>query len=413
MKASILVVLSVLLLLAGVPARAQDAGEHLITSVVVSSPETWEAGGLVVVTMTGRPGGQATFDLGPVQGIALYEGPPGTYRGTYVLTPADAALVNPVVIGHLHMPGGETGVWRPSPGVPLAVTVNTGDVATLAPGQTFQVTVRGPAGGLATFDVGSHAGLPMAEVAPGVYVGSYTVQPGDASPAYVQAHVTVAGSPQTSAAPQPVYFTAGGGLQLESITTPNAGPVLPGQTVSVTAIGTPGTRASFTVGGVTLSMAEVSPGTYVGNYPVPVSAVPGSLPVSVTLQDATGRVLTQPAPFAFSVAAGPGASPAAGPVTIDAPTMRSDVAPGFTVSGRTTPGAVLHVQVFVTPDEVPGGTLVDQQFEARLYAGQDGTFDVPVVLNGAQPGQHLDVRVQTLDAGGAPVGQDEVVVTLR
>lgn len=68
---------------------------------------------------------------------------------------------------------------------PLGETLN-GNVAAppgrLSAGDTFFVTAWGPTGGTATFSIpGLRSDLPMAESGkrPGLYIGSYTVQPGD------------------------------------------------------------------------------------------------------------------------------------------------------------------------------------------------------------------------------------------
>jgi len=50
----------------------------------------------------------------------------------------------------------------------------------LRAGETVTVTLRGTPGGTATFDIfGVAASMPMREVSPGVYQGTYTVRPGD------------------------------------------------------------------------------------------------------------------------------------------------------------------------------------------------------------------------------------------
>lgn len=68
--------------------------------------------------------------------------------------------------------------------VPLGETLN-GNVAAppgrLSEGDRFFVTAWGPAGGTAMFSIpGLRSDLPMAESGkrPGLYIGSYTVQPG-------------------------------------------------------------------------------------------------------------------------------------------------------------------------------------------------------------------------------------------
>lgn len=59
----------------------------------------------------------------------------------------------------------------------LAVSANVG--GTLRPGDTVDVTIRGPAGGSATFGIGSYvSNQAMHEASPGVYAGSYRIPRG-------------------------------------------------------------------------------------------------------------------------------------------------------------------------------------------------------------------------------------------
>ncbi|HEY3997857.1 MAG TPA: hypothetical protein VGO93_03260 [Candidatus Xenobia bacterium] len=419
------------LLLAGVPAVAQApnsapdnpqpaGGNHLVSSVVVQSPNPWAAGQVVQVTLYGVPGGLASFDLGPLTAIPMVETQPGTYRGQYVLTAADEQLVNPLVVGHLQMPGGPQDVWRSHPvppPSPVVVTVNSGGATALAPGQTVQIVVHGTPGGVGTFDVGTRYGMPLSEVSPGVYMGSYTVQPTDPpGPLGVQARITVNGAPLTASAPPGLMISGVAPvLSIQSVSGAGAGPVMPGQILTFSVRGTPGQQATFAINGFTYPMAEVSPGVYVGQWTVPANFPTSQLPVQVSLADAYGHAVSQAAPWAVTVSGSsvpPNPVPA-GNVTIDYPTMHSEVSAGFGVAGRAVPGASLRIVVYSTPDTTPGGRLKVMQCDFEAQANADGSYNVPVPLNGATPGEHLDVRVQSLDATGVIVGQDEVVVTLQ
>ncbi|GAB4252438.1 MAG: hypothetical protein Kow0054_12220 [Deferrisoma sp.] len=57
------------------------------------------AGDVLTVTLTGEPGGYATFDLpGVAEGIAMAEVEPGTYRGTYTVGWDDEGAEVPVIV---------------------------------------------------------------------------------------------------------------------------------------------------------------------------------------------------------------------------------------------------------------------------------------------------------------------------
>jgi hypothetical protein len=149
-------------------------------------------GQAVTVLMHATPGGRATFDLGNHIGIPMTEGPSGTYRGTYTVTTGDDTL-NAPMIAHLAMADGMVasisapsqvwllGHWRSSTNIIASVAHNAqGD---LHPGQILTVTMVGVPSGVATFDLGTHMGLPMAETSPGNYNGTFTVGVGDVQPA--------------------------------------------------------------------------------------------------------------------------------------------------------------------------------------------------------------------------------------
>jgi hypothetical protein len=60
------------------------------------------------------------------------------------------------------------------------VTATQAAVGALRTGQRIEVTIRGTAGATASFDIfGVVAGVPMTEISPGVYRGSYTVRAGE------------------------------------------------------------------------------------------------------------------------------------------------------------------------------------------------------------------------------------------
>lgn len=175
----------------------------------------------LLVTMNGTPGDQATFDINGQTGFPMTEGPSGTYTGSYTVRSSDINN-NAVVTVHLTSPNGQTASRNADETVVLGANAqmppygyppgyNNGYVppgyaygnqlirsvvhngsGTLSFGQTLQVTMYGAPGARATFDVGSHVGLPMNEVSPGTYVGTYTVPLGDVNPnAQIIGHLTL------------------------------------------------------------------------------------------------------------------------------------------------------------------------------------------------------------------------------
>lgn len=87
----------------------------------------------------------------------------------------------------------------PSPPPPGAVQITSfshNAVRPLQTGATLTVTMRGTPGGTATFDIfGVASGIPMREVSPGAYQGTYTARPGDnVANAAVFAHLRMGGT---------------------------------------------------------------------------------------------------------------------------------------------------------------------------------------------------------------------------
>ncbi|HEY4003446.1 MAG TPA: copper amine oxidase N-terminal domain-containing protein [Candidatus Xenobia bacterium] len=168
----------------------------LIQRVELSSRGPLVPGQVLHVRMLGAPGGQAHFDLGENRDIPMVEESPGRYEGGYTVRLNDHEREAPVVC-HLHMPDGQRarqeGPWRVALGPPagtwqrprrgLIQNVTHNGRAPLYPGQILEVTMSGAPGGQATFGVGYVRNIPMREVSPGTYVGSWTVPPGPRNPA--------------------------------------------------------------------------------------------------------------------------------------------------------------------------------------------------------------------------------------
>ncbi|MHB2019503.1 MAG: copper amine oxidase N-terminal domain-containing protein [Candidatus Xenobia bacterium] len=160
-----------------VPRPVMVATGPIISSVTVSSPGPFQVGQEVHVRMYGQPGGRASFDIGPHHHVVMVEARAGVYVGTWHVLPSDN-FPNSMVTGHLVMPDGR----RAAMNAPVAVQLGVSQLITgithtghrLHPGQNMTVTMYGVPGGQAWFDVGHRGHIPMTQVSPGVYVGSYT-----------------------------------------------------------------------------------------------------------------------------------------------------------------------------------------------------------------------------------------------
>ncbi|MDH7571531.1 MAG: hypothetical protein QHJ73_18295, partial [Armatimonadota bacterium] len=84
-----------------------DAPEVPITSVSHTASRPLTAGQSFTVTLAGKPGGAASFDIGNLKvGIPMQETAPGIYQGRYTAEKGDMVF-NARIVGHLVTPAGE------------------------------------------------------------------------------------------------------------------------------------------------------------------------------------------------------------------------------------------------------------------------------------------------------------------
>ncbi|HEY4001376.1 MAG TPA: hypothetical protein VGO93_21060 [Candidatus Xenobia bacterium] len=161
----------------------------------------------------------------------------------------------------------QTSTTTLSSGLIFNLTVTTGPITA---GHPVVVTMRGQPGGIATFDVGSHMGLPMEEGPRGVYQGSYMVNVNDNMPqAPVAARLVVDGGSASITSNQPVALVGNGLFSpLISNVSCNCGSTMhPGDSMTITMVGMADGVGSFDVGRHKgIPMTEYSPGNYVGHF---------------------------------------------------------------------------------------------------------------------------------------------------
>jgi len=88
-----------------VSATPQAAGATAITAFTIDAKGALRAGDAFNVTLTGTPGGKASFDIGTyLDNIPLTEGPPGTYTARYQIPPGVNFGSTPIY-GHLVVGG--------------------------------------------------------------------------------------------------------------------------------------------------------------------------------------------------------------------------------------------------------------------------------------------------------------------
>lgn len=77
-------------------------------------------------------------------------------------------------------------------------SINVGPDRPIQRGESVLVTMQGVPNGTATFDIAGHRGIPMREVWPGIYEGTYTVTARDQTDAVIIVHLTDPAGQSTS-----------------------------------------------------------------------------------------------------------------------------------------------------------------------------------------------------------------------
>ncbi len=174
-------------------AAAQSATPE-VRSLEVISDHGVEPGSRLRFRLEGSPGANASIRIRGVQNsIALREVEPGLYVGRYVVTRTDRiedqapirAILrqgNRTVSANYTVPPGMTNV-AVTPPPPQQLRIERFSVATLdriEPGAELRFSLEGMPGAAASVNLpGINNNVPLREVRPGVYEGSYTIRRAD------------------------------------------------------------------------------------------------------------------------------------------------------------------------------------------------------------------------------------------
>jgi hypothetical protein len=179
----------------------------------------------------------------------------------------------------------------------------------LGPNDVLQVTLYGTPGAVASFDVAGFIGIPMNEIAPGIYQGDYRVQPNDL---YRNVGVTCHlglwdGSSVALTSTDNLFLEGTIGLLPQHLiysVVHNGGlsTLRFGDRLRVTMVGVPGGLATFDVGSRRLlPMTEVTPGTYVGTLTVGLDDQATSAAVIVHLLMPDGQMAQVMSPISVGM----------------------------------------------------------------------------------------------------------------
>ena len=367
-----------------------------VTSFTQDAQKPLRAGDVLRATLSGTPGGKATFMIpGVAEAVPMHETSPGVYVGSYTVTKTASAR-DAAVLGKLVARGVESALTQ-APGL---VTIDT---------QPPKITDFGPAQGAvvesdrpliyATLTDGAGTGVnpaatrltvdgqdvtASAETTPSLF----TYKPSTAltsGPHTVAVSVSdKAGNTATSS----WSFQVSTSKIVQSFTTnePSGQVVGAGSTIVLTLNAAPGGKASASIGSLAkdLPLKETDPGVYVGEYTVKAGDSVQNAPVAARFVARDGTTVTKTLTGSLSVAAGP---PPAPRITEPKDSDYVDGSAPLTVKGRAQPGSTVRVTVSYTSKAL-GGILP--------VSGESGSKDVVADKNGNWQATDFPLQVKSL-----------------
>lgn len=235
-----------------------NANRPEIDSIILSQTSL-RLGDTLRVIATGDAGASASFDIMGVRtGVPMTEVSPGRYEGNLNIASGMNAN-NSTVVVHL-MKNGLEDIEQASTTVSFEGTadlITSVDVQPNGPfqlNQQVQVLAYGQAGGYATMNVGGRIGIPMTEISPGTYRGSFVTAQQDANSQVTVNLRTNDGRTDTHVAQETISFT--GGAVYLNITSPISGSTtdgnftLTGQTVPYATVEATVTRSQELIPGI-------------------------------------------------------------------------------------------------------------------------------------------------------------------
>lgn len=397
-------------------AQPPPSGQVRITAFTHNATRPLRTGDTLTVELRGTPGGQATFDIFNVaSGIQMREVASGVYRGTFTVQPGHN-IANAEILGHLRLGGQEA-----------VITAGTNiTIDTAAP----VVTGRFPQPGTVVNNTRPNIFITYADQGSGVdsqatrlmlngqnVTGSATIT--ETAISYVPPSNLNAGTVTVRAAIRDRAgnqtndewgFTIGvvQGSLIRAVTVNPTTPLQVSQTLTVTAIGEPGSQASFSIEGVAdnIPMLEVSgqPGVYVGQFVVQPQHVAQNARIRVTMSRG-GQSQTVEATSRLSLIGQQGLSP-----TITSPSDGTRVGAPIVINGTALPGSQVIVRVDYR------GTLLlfnlsGTYGEVRTTANASGNWQVSINPTIRIPNATLTITAVAIDPAGRRSPPTTVTVT--
>lgn len=368
----------------------------------------------------GTPGSRATVRVGGVsRTLVLQEVDDGVYEGGYTLRPNDKARPNSAAtatlrrsgrsttttLAHLAAPPAVVQVPQPQPQQrPVALALNrfvAQPVDKLEPGTELKFVAEGTPGAKASFSIENvAANIPMREVAPGRYEGSYTLKRLD----------KVTGGVPIVAALEANGQVIRSNLTRNQMLVDSRPPTIRNQTPrdgeTVQATGPVSVSGTFDDRGglgvdpktvkITLAGRDVTPQASISRdfFTYRGELAPGRYVADVTARDVAGNPVRSA--WTFNVEQQPTAAVAGLPlvVTSHAPNATVPAGSRVTVRGKTAPFAAIDAEVIGVASVVGKIGLAERLFSERITADANGDFAFDISPQMPVPGMRYEVSLK-------------------
>ena len=326
-------------------------GAATVTSFTQDAARPLRAGDVLTATLTGTPGGQASFAVpGVVENVLMKEGAAGVYTGSFTvpknISVTGAAMLGKVVVGGVSSPLIQASGKVTVDSVPPKVTdLSPARGATVESDLPLIYATASDGGGTGVDPNAARLTLDGADV-----TGQATVTPAfvslkPAQPLAAGRHtvrLTLADKAGNSDTTE-WAFTVSTGRIIQAFTSDApAGGLGAGSTVHFTLTAPPGGKTTLGIGSFAkdVPLIETQPGVYTGKYTVQPGENVQNAPVTATFVAKDGTKVASSLKTALTLAGG---APTA-PVITD-PAEGAHVADPLTVSGAAAPGATVQVKV--------------------------------------------------------------------
>jgi len=404
-------------------ARRVVASAPQITAFEMEPAQTLAAGNELFFRVQGTPGSRVTIRVrGVSRTIVLDEVDDGIYEGAYTLRPNDR--VNPgssatvtvrrngrssvSTMARLNAAPPPVAVAPQPKPVQLALSrFAATPVERLEPGTELRFAADGTPGQRASFAIeGVATGIPMREVSPGHYEGSYTLKRSD----------RITGG-------NPVVATLEGGGQavrsqlarsqiLADSQAPSVRNQQPREGETVQATGPVTVSANFddhrgagvdpSTVRIMLSGRDVTASSTVTRQGVVyrTDLPPGRYSADVSAKDAAGNAVRSA--WTFNVEQQPPAAIGL-PLAITSHQPNAGVPAGtpVTIRGKTAPGATVHVQVVGVASETGKVGTTERLVDQRIVADANGDFSFQLAPQMPMAGMRYEVDVKAWGNGQA------------